>query len=143
MSKFFIHPVLLLLHHIIISPSFSFPSDTAGSFQSQTYFPLFSHLLASFQRSYLCLSSASMCPQCVPPAARSSSSRGWGRTGSSSFCWACSWLWSAGSWTTPSPSVRKVRRGEGGCWVMGLRSQVVRRFALWQTAVEGKYSISP
>lgn len=54
------------------------------------------------------LLSLCLCPQCVRPAARNSWSRGWGKTGSSSFCWGCSWLWSAGSWTTPSPSAKKV-----------------------------------
>lgn len=55
-----------------------------------------------------------VCRQCVHPAARSSWSRGWGKTGSSSFCWDCSWLWSAGSWTTPSPSAKKVGKRRRG-----------------------------
>lgn len=98
----------LLVCHRIFASFFSLPlSDTAGSFQSHTSNYLSSHLEDSFQRFYFSLS-ASVCPQCVHLAAKSSWSRGWGRTGSSSFCWGCSWLWSAGSWTTPSPSAKKV-----------------------------------
>lgn len=104
----------LLLH--IFASFFSVLSDAAGSFQSHTnkislFSPLSlslsSHLEDSFQRFFF-LFFLSLRLQCVRLAARSSWSHGWGRTGSSSFCWACSWLWSAGSWTTPSPSAKKV-----------------------------------
>lgn len=46
-------------------------------------------------------------------AVRSSWSRGSGRTGSSSSCWDSSWLWSAGWWTSASPSAYKVSRVAG------------------------------
>lgn len=67
--------------------------------------------------------SPSLCPQCVHLAARNSWSRGWGRTGSSLYCWACSWLWSAGSWTTPLPSAKKV----------GMRHRHKKRDKVWKT----------
>lgn len=71
--------------------------------------PLSLHTLKiHFRDFFFSFSFCLCCLQCVRLAARSSWSRGWGRTGSSSFCWACSWLWSAGSWTTPSPSAKKV-----------------------------------
>lgn len=54
-------------------------------------------------------------------AVRSSWSRGLGRTGSSSSCWDSSWPWSAGWWTSASPSVYKVRSGgERRDWILYL-----------------------
>lgn len=46
--------------------------------------------------------------QSAQSAVRSSWSRGSGRTGSSSSCWDSSWPWSAGRWTSASPSAYKV-----------------------------------